>query len=133
MTDRKQDDPGQDHYQRIGRALVQSVPEGAEKSMLYAEIEEGVIAASVFFVGPGESQVKYLPASKDLEDESYDFWCDWKATEGTEWRALIFVVEDSGFKADLRYSDQIEPGSTRMDRRAAAVKEHFGDLDIVRG
>lgn len=122
--------PIEHYYQSIGQLAVDSVGEISGKLMVYAEAEDGVISASIFYLDP-VGIVKFKFGPEDLQDEIYSFWEEWKSsTERTEWRVMAYVVENGKLKINLVYPEQIDEDDSRIQRRTAIVKQHFGDGPI---
>jgi hypothetical protein len=117
-------------YQEIGQA-ARALAEGlAGRLLVYAEIEDGVISADLFYATQsGVVRFRFCP--KALQTLLYTFWEQWKAQPGNrEWRAMSYVIDGGKFSIDLTYPDQIDPGEDVSDRRPSVVRKYFGDMKV---
>lgn len=120
----------EDLYQEIGTAALDVAEDRSGKLIIYAEVEDGVISADIFYINI-DGIVRYRFSSKLLQDLIYSFWRKWSAVLGNaEWRAMTYVIDGENFSVDLTYPDQIDPEVDLAERRPVVVKEHFGNLKI---
>jgi hypothetical protein len=117
-------------YQQIGQSALDLADGLAGKLLVYAEVEDGVISADLFYVKEGGT-VRFRFSSKALQELLYTFWEGWKEEPGNrEWRAMSYVVDGGKFKLDLTYPDQINADEDISDRRPLVVKKYFGDAKV---
>ena len=115
----------ENHLQAIGSAIT-GHPDFVSRAMLYAEVEDGVISADLFFEVADGVRFKFAPES--LQEEVYAYWKHERSEH--EWRVLRYVVQDGRMSVDLRYPDEIGSGEDLSDRRPRAVAEVFPRLAI---
>jgi hypothetical protein len=117
-------------YQEIGQAALALAEGLAGKLVIYAEAEDGVIAADLFYVTK-DSVVRFRFCPPPMRDLIYRFWEHWKAQPGNrEWRAMAYVVDGGKFSIDLTYPDQVDPQEDISDRRPAIVRRYFADMKV---
>ncbi len=117
-------------YPEIGRAALGLAEGLAGKLLVYAEVEDGVISADVFYVNQA-GVVRFRFSPKPMQELIYSFWERWKEQPGNrEWRAMSYVIEGGKFKIDLSYPDEINPDEDISERRPTVVKKHFGDMKV---
>lgn len=117
-------------YQDIGRAALACAESLAGKLLLYAEVEDGVVSADIFFVNhSGVVQFRFCPPP--IKALIYSLWESWQKQEGNrEWRVMCYVIDGGKFSIDLVYPDQIDAHEDVSDRRPLVVKKHFGDMQV---
>lgn len=117
-------------YQEIGQAALSQAEELAGKLLVYAEIEDGVISADLFYVTQsGVVRFRFCP--KPMQELIYSLWERWKEKpENREWRVLCYVIDGGKFSIDLTYPDQIKRDEEVSDRRPLAIKQYFGDARV---
>lgn len=117
-------------YPEIGQEVLGLADGLAGKLLLYAEVEDGVISADVFYVNQ-MGVVRFRFAPKPMQKLIYSFWERWKEEPGNRaWRTMSYVIEGGKFKIDLSYPDEVNADEDVSDRRPAVVKKHFGDLKV---
>lgn len=123
----------EDHYQLIGQELVLATPEGVDKALVYAEVENGVVAVGVFYLLP-DNRIRYVQSTPELRDALYSFWEDGSnAPDGSKWDAVTFLIDGGRFHAELTYSEQMDLKKNRVQRREVAVRKYLGTGDILYG
>ena len=116
-------------YSEIGQTALGLADELAGRLLVYAEVEDGVISAGVFYANRA-GVVRFRFAPKPLQDHIYSLWERWKERPGNrEWRAMSYAIDGGKFSIDLTYPDQIG-GEDIADRRPLVVKKHFGSLNV---
>lgn len=116
--------------QRIGQLALEMAEGPVDRLMVYAEVEDGVISADVFYALPLSEMVRFRFAPPALQQEVYSFWEDARHRGNQEWRTMTYVVADGRFTIDLQYEDQVNAGEALHDRRPRAVSKHFGDAKV---
>ena len=117
-------------YPLIGQAALSLAQDINGKLLVYAEVEDGIISADVFYVNQA-GLVRFRFSPKAMQELIYSFWERWKQEPGNrEWRTMAYVVDGGKFKIDLSYPDQINVDEDVSERRPAVVKKHFGDLKV---
>jgi hypothetical protein len=122
--------PIEHHYQSIGQLAVDLAGGEPAKLLVYAEVEDGVVSASVLHsrVAGG---VRFRLAPDELQDEIYSFWEAWAQDPANrDWRIMSYVAEAGKLKIDLLYPDQVDPEESRISRRSAAIRRYFGDAPV---
>ncbi len=115
-------------YSQIGQTALGLAEGLAGKLLVYAEVEEGVVSADIFYMNDG-GDVRFRFAPRSMKELIYSFWELWKQEPGNqEWRAFSYLIEDGRFKIDMSYPDEINPDEDTSERRPVMVKKHFGDL-----
>jgi hypothetical protein len=107
----------------------------AGRLLVYAEVEDGVISADLFYKNR-EGDVRLVLGPSPLDDLVYEFWQRWKAEPGNEdWRLMSYIVdkdgEDAQMKIHLTYPDHVEVEGDLVDLRDRAIKEYFGAVMLV--
>ena len=120
-----------DHYQRIGGAALAACPEAVEKLLLYAEVEDGVSSADLFFQLHGESVVRFRFAPSELRDLVVEFWETGEGPAGPgSWAAFSFVVEGGQFSVNLIYPEQFVADEGLAERRPRAIAACFPGMAV---
>jgi hypothetical protein len=123
--------PPSDPYQSIAEGVIDICGDRYEKALLYAEVEDGVISADIFFQQANQNKVKFLFASEALRDCIYEFW---SVGEGSiapkSWATMVFVIENGGFSTDLTYPDQLNRNEDLTDRRPRVLAKHFAGREV---
>lgn len=120
----------EDLYLEIGQATL-SIAEGlAGKLLIYAEVEDGVISADLFYIHQnGNVRFKFCPAS--VKALVYSLWENWKKLPGSrEWRVMCYVIDAGKFSIDLTYPDQVKQDEDTSDRRPRAVAHYFNGMKV---
>jgi hypothetical protein len=118
-------------YQEIGQELLATVSDLQGKLLVYAEVQEGVIADSLFFERGNEHVVTFKFLTDKLQDLIYSLWEKWKSQPNeSEWRAISYLLQDGNFTIDLTYPDQINSEEDQSERRPAINKKYFGDVKV---
>lgn len=118
-------------YQEIGQEAVSFADDMQGKLLIYAEIEEGVLSADMFYINSNDGDVRFRFCPKSVQGLIMKLWKEWKSHGGNkEWRALSYVIDDGRFGIDLIYPDQINEDEDLSDRRPLVVKKHFGGAKV---
>ena len=118
-------------YQEIGLQAVEFADDLAGRLLVYAEVEEGVISADMFYVSGPAGTVRFRECPPTMLDLIEELWARWKELPGNrEWRVLAYVIDGERFSIDLTYPDQIDEDQDVADRRPVAVKKYFGDAKV---
>ena len=114
-----------DHIQRIGTALRRQCPLEATRILLYAEVEDSVISASVFFqLSNNVAHFRY--ASDELQDLVYEFWESGNdKIPARSWRGIEYALNGMQFDINLFYEDAFKPDEGQHERRPRVVARHF--------
>ena len=116
-----------DLVQQIGVALVAQCP-NARKALVYAEVEDGVIASSVF-VETANAQLFFRYASAELESLIYEFWeVGAERVSARSWRALEYSVIGSKLAVDFTFPDQFDEAEGQHERRPRVIDRQFPGL-----
>jgi hypothetical protein len=118
-------------YQGIAEGIFESCGAPIEKALLYAEVEDGVISADVFFQQADGNTVKFRFASEALRNRVCEFWVSGDSHIAPKsWAALLFLVEGGRFSADLMYPDQLNSKEDISDRRPRVIAKYFPGLEV---
>jgi hypothetical protein len=116
--------------QEIGNAALAVAQDIKGKLVIYAEVENGVVSADIFYVNY-EGIVRFLFCPKPTKMLIYSFWDQWKKHPGKcEWRVMCYVIDEGRFKVNLIYPDKLNKNERVSDRRPLAVKKYFGDMKV---
>ena len=100
-------------------------------ALLYAEVEDGVISADLFFQLNGKSAVQFRFAPSELRELVYSVWESGFANAmPRSWATMRLVVADGRVSVDLQYPDQIDPDEDVSDRRPQIVSNLFSGAAI---
>lgn len=114
-------------YQSIGAELASVPSEEFDRMVLYAEGEDGVMSADVYYVVPQGKELIYLFGGDTLTSLLFELWERWSAVPGQEpWRALLYSVRDRKFEIKLTYAGDFEANRDAEERRLAAVRPILG-------
>lgn len=117
-------------YQEIGSQALAEAWDAAGRLLIYAEVEDGVASADMFYVRSPKSPVKFRFCSRQLRALVVSLWESWKGLGNPEWRAMSYVVENGKFNIDLTYPDELNKEEDLTDRRPRIVQRYFGDAAI---
>ena len=119
-----------DAEQKIGRLALEMAEHAAERLLVYAEVEDEVISADLFYTTSVSEGVRFRFASTALREEIYSFWDAWRKDGKPEWRTMAYVMVGGKFSIDFLYEDQMKADEELHDRRPKVVREHFGDMKV---
>lgn len=119
-----------DTLQNIGSLLLEACPPNTVKSLLYAELDDGVVSPSLFFQNK-TGEVHFRFASEALTDVLYELWENgFNLIKPRSWTAIEYIVDDGTLKIDLTYKDQFLDNEDLPERRPRVVSKHFGSVDV---
>lgn len=112
----------------IGRLLTEDRDYPFEPTLLYAQLDQGMVGESIF--KELDNQVLYRrPVIEDLPHALLDLW---DAQAGDDrWTEMEYLLRDGGFEVVYVFPDEIDPEEDVLERRARAVLRHFGEKPIV--
>lgn len=117
-------------YSEIGLAALDFAEGLAGKLLVYAEIEDGVISADIFYVNQA-GVVRFRFSPKPMQELIYSFWKQWKELPGNRtWQTMSYVIDCGKFKIDLSYPDEINPAEDISERRLMVVKKYFSNAKV---
>jgi hypothetical protein len=119
-------------YEEIGRAAVDVAgADLAGRLLVYAEVEDGVIAADVAYLSAQAGAVRLRAAPAGLRRTVYEFWELWREQpQNREWRVMAYVIDGGRFSIDLSYPDALTADEGLSDRRPRALRKYFGEARI---
>lgn len=118
-------------YQDIGAEALAVTPDLQGTLLVYAEVDDGVIAASLFYEKGRQRTVTFRDCPDVVEDLVYALWQAWQAVPGqAPWATIEYVVRDGGFNINLAYPDQLDPEEGLPERRPRVIQKHFGDVKV---
>lgn len=112
----------------IGQILAEDTEYSLDGTLLYAEVDECMVAPSIF-KSRGNHILYRWPDLDRISDPLLTLWAEEKP--GKRWSELEYVVRNGKFSATFNYPDDIDPEEEPLDRRERIVKRHFGDKPIV--
>lgn len=119
-----------DALQTIGNLLLAACPPNTVKSLLYAELDDGVVSPSLFFQNSA-GEVHFRFAGDALKDVLYDLWENgMDRIQPRSWAAIEYVVNEGAFKINFSYREQFLDNEALPERRPRIVKKHFGSTDV---
>lgn len=99
--------------------------------LVYADIEEGMIEACMFYCQTGRRFIRHQCCSDDLADLMYQLWLQWRKVPGNQaWRVMAFVVDGGQFGIDLIYPDQLAPDEDGAELWTPVVQKYLGKAPI---
>ncbi|EHQ07722.1 hypothetical protein [Leptonema illini] len=118
-------------YHQLGTYALAYAERLNGKLLIYAEIEEGVISADMFYHEGSRKVVRFRFCPKEIREFIKDLWKEWqKVTGNKEWNGMIFILENTNFNIEYIYPDQMIEDGGLHDRRDRVVTDHFGNADI---
>ena len=113
---------------KIGQILAEDEDDPASGTLLYAKVDWGYVAPSVF-KDRGDHVVYREPNLDRLGTALLDLW---KAQDGERrWREIEYVVHGDKFRASFSYPEGTEDEPFDLDHREKVVVKHFGEKRIV--
>jgi hypothetical protein len=114
--------------QRIASEAMDVLGPRGRKFLLYAEVEDGVVEASLYYEKrPGALGSEF--ASEELADLAYELWEKWDAGSGRRFRAVEMFVNGSDFKLEVTYPESFNDDAGQ-GRDRAVVEKYFGNVVI---
>jgi hypothetical protein len=115
-------------YQSIGAELLSVPEEPFDRIALYAEGEDGVMSADVFYLPRGGAKLVYRFGGETLMELLFELWEKWAAIPVQQpWRALLYTVKDKKFDIKLTYQDDFDDSQAEAKRRLSAVPTVLGN------
>lgn len=112
----------------IGRLLTEDRDYPFEPTLLYAELDHGMVGESIF-KELGDQVLYRSPVIKDLPYALIDLW---EAQTGDDrWMEIEYLLREGSFEVVYVFPDEIDPKEDILERRARAVLRHFGKKPIV--
>ncbi len=118
------------YHQEIGRLALEAADETAIKLLVYAEMDADGLTADLFFDDPEHpDDIRYRLCPPLLESIIEAYWDAARQVDPKgEWATMAYVIEDGGFRVELKYSEEIDelPDEDISDRRPVVVASVFG-------
>ncbi|MBB5686979.1 hypothetical protein [Sphingobium boeckii] len=114
----------------IGEFLV-SVAEGSKGDiLLFAELDYGVIGASIF-VDKGNylKYVDFLEMDGRFSDAVFELWEAQKTKD--RWAEIEYFIHEGRFEIRYIYAEEVGDEPYRLERREAVLRRYFGDKPAV--
>lgn len=116
----------EDLLQEIGNLLAEDIRSSPDGAFMYAEVVEGMIAASLFKdVG---DHVIYRDPSSDLEEKLYEAW--WATDADKRWISMSYSINDGRFSVSFGYPDEVIEDEGFHDRVGRVVQARYGDKPV---
>ncbi len=110
----------------IGAALAQDVLGDPDGAFLYAEVQPGVVAVSIY-KDVGDRVIFSFP-SGELADRLTEAWEG--LARDKRWAALTYTIIGDRFSADFQYPDDLNSTESFHDRLDGILKSRFADKPI---
>ncbi|MGN6482741.1 hypothetical protein [Luteibacter sp.] len=121
------------YYQEIGGAALDLAKNASGRIALMAHADDGVIAASLFYIEEGNLQVRCIFPPSSVRRNILDFWEEWGRQERRPaWSMMCFIIDDEDFTIDFLYADEFEDGYPSLDDEARLLRHYFGSDDVDR-
>lgn len=116
----------EEFVQEIGNLLAEDIRSSPDGAFMYAEVVEGMIAASLFKdVG---DRVIYRDPSSDLEEKLYDAW--WATEADKRWRSMSYSINGGRFSVSFGFPDEMIEDESFHDRVERVVQARYGDKPV---
>lgn len=113
-------------YAEIGQLAADDLRADPEGAFLYAEVEDGAIACSIFKdVG---DRVIYRHCSSALALKLHDAWH--LVAPDKRWASLSYTISGGRFSVSFQFPEEFDPEEDFSDRRPRVLAEKFGDKPI---
>lgn len=118
-------------YQAIGQLAVASTLDLQGQLLVYAEVQDGVVAASLFYEKGPAKTVTFKFCSDELEDKLYELWEQWqKVPNNKPWFGLAYLLQGNKMSIDLSYPDELNENEGLRERRPRIVQRYFGNVKV---
>ncbi len=112
----------------IGSLLMADEEYPSEPTLLYAQLDVGMIGESIF-KKIDDHFLYRRPLNERLSDALIELW---EAQDGNYWWSeLEYVVRDGRFEVAYFYPHEIDPEEDVIERRERALHRHFGEKPII--
>jgi hypothetical protein len=116
--------------QTIGGLILDACPPDTEKSLLYAELDDGVVSPSLFFRDRA-GEVHFRFGGRALDDILFELWeSGFNNIQPRSWAAIEYIIENGTFKINLAYKDQFLENEGLPERRPRVISKHFGSANV---
>ncbi|QJU56932.1 hypothetical protein HL653_03215 [Sphingomonas sp. AP4-R1] len=112
----------------IGEILNDDTKYPIENTLLYVEVEPGMVSSDIFKDG-GTNVIYRWVLSSRLTEALLDLWE--AADPDKRWAEMEHVIRDGTFHAHFSYPGEIDKEEDEFERRTRIVKRYFGDRPIV--
>jgi hypothetical protein len=119
-----------DLLENIGHATLDLVSGESQLILLYAEVDEQMMALDVFYRDTA-GVVHYKQGSTALADLVRELWRE--ARQGgkqDEWCVLCYAINGLQMNIDLTYPNSINPLEGVPERRPRALNKYFGTITV---
>lgn len=118
-------------FEEIGRAALEIASVGVEVLLIYAEVEDGVISADIFFKPVASPTVQFRFATPAVRQQIYDYWANGSLNSTPNaWSAMEYVVRNGKFTADFKYQEDFFSEESLHDRRPRVVAATFSGATV---
>lgn len=113
---------------KIGQLLMEDREYPVEPTLLYAQLDRNMVGESIF----KELGNQILYRRPVIEGLPYALLDLWEAQDGGDrWSEMEYVLRDGKFEVAYIYPDELDAEEDVVERRARAVRRHFGEKPIV--
>jgi hypothetical protein len=111
----------------IGHLIVKEADTTSDRILLYARVEEGMLAPSLF-----EEHANFIQYVRPSLSRDYDVFFDlWRQQSGVHWGEIEYLLHSGSFDVRFVYPDEIDSDEDTFVRRDRVVQRYFGDKPIV--
>lgn len=122
------DDEAEKLLNEIGQLLIEDREYPIEPTLLYAQLDRNMVGESIF-KELGNQILYRWPVIEGLPYALLDLW---EAQEGDDpWAETEYLLRDGQIEVAYVYPDEIDADEDLVERRARAVRRHFGEKTIV--
>lgn len=112
----------------IGQLLMEDREYPVEPTLIYAQLDRNMVGESIF----KELGNQILYRRPVIEGLPYALLDLWEAQEGDDrWTEIEYLLRDGKFEVAYIFPDEIAAEEDLGERRARAVRRHFGEKPIV--
>ena len=119
--------------QAIGNHIYDLVGDDNSKVIAYSEVEDNVVACSIFYSKELDGRPSYLSGDSDLVNLIYEFWSRSQQELGEFWAALSYCLVDGDVQLEITYKDKFNFDIGRLERRDDIIQNFFGTTDADYG
>lgn len=114
----------------IGEFLVSVAEGGKGDILLFAQLDYGVIGASIFVDKDNYLEyIDFLEMDSRFSDAVFELW---KAREKKRrWAEIEYFIHEGRFKIRYIYAEEIGDEPYSLERREAVLRRYFKDKPVV--
>lgn len=118
----------------LGEEISRTIPPGARKILLYAEVEDGSYSADFIYRTEQGDEVRHRHALPNVRDAVYAFWCVGSGElKPRSWAVMRYVLENGAFTVSFDYPEQLNDDESEVERRQRAIEQVFPGAKVNYG